>query len=161
MTIVSVDRDFDTLTLTVTADFAAPIERAWQLWADPRLLERWWGPPTFPASVVEHDLTPGGTVTYVMTGPDGQKARGWWRIVAVDAPRSLELIDGFADAEGNPSPDLPTNTIQVELTEHDGGTRMVLRSVFESRDHMQKVLDMGAAEGLSQAIGQIDALLAA
>src|SRR5262245_26050225 len=160
MTIVSVDRDFDTLTLTVTADFAAPIERAWQLWADPRLLERWWGPPTFPASVVEHDLTPGGMVTYVMTGPDGQKARGWWRIVAVDAPRSLELIDGFADAEGNPSPDLPTNTIRVELTEHDGGTRMVLRSVFESRDHMQKVLDMGAAEGLSQAIGQIDALLA-
>jgi uncharacterized protein YndB with AHSA1/START domain len=161
MTIVSVDRDFDTLTLTVAADLAAPIERAWQLWADPRLLEQWWGPPTFPASVVEHDLTPGGMVTYVMNGPDGQRSRGWWRIVAVDAPRSLELVDGFADADGNPSPDLPTTTIRVELSEHQGGTRMVMRSVFESLDHMQQVLDIGAAEVLQQAIGQIDALLAA
>ena len=45
--------------------------RVWQLWADPRLLERWWGPPGFPATFEHHDLTPGGTITYFMSGPDG------------------------------------------------------------------------------------------
>ena len=46
--------------MTITAEFDATVERSWQLWADPRQLERWWGPPTYPATVVEHDLVPGG-----------------------------------------------------------------------------------------------------
>jgi len=51
MTVTSVDKDLDDLTLTLTADFDAPIERVWELWADPRKLERWWGPPEYPATV--------------------------------------------------------------------------------------------------------------
>ena len=57
MTVTSVHKDFDNLTLTVVADFDAPTERVWQLWADPRHLERWWGPPSHPATVEAHDLT--------------------------------------------------------------------------------------------------------
>ena len=59
MTVTSVDTDLDTLTLTLIADFTAPIEQVWQLWADPRQLERWWGPPTYPATFTRHDLSPG------------------------------------------------------------------------------------------------------
>src|SRR5436853_623354 len=82
---------------------AAAVERAWQLWADPRQLERWWGPPTYPATVVDHDLSPGGRVTYFMTGPEGDKAGGWWEVAAVDPPRRLEFTDGFADGNGEPN----------------------------------------------------------
>ncbi|MGJ3561418.1 SRPBCC family protein [Streptomyces sp. INA 01156] len=46
MTVTSVDKDLDHLTLTVIADFTAPVEKVWQLWADPRQLERWRGLPT-------------------------------------------------------------------------------------------------------------------
>jgi uncharacterized protein YndB with AHSA1/START domain len=160
MSVTSVDKDFDSLTLTLVADFDASIERVWQLWADPRRLERWWGPPTYPATVEEHDLTPGGAVTYVMTGPAGEKARGWWRVTAVDPPTSLDFIDGFADNDGEPIADMPTTTVQVRLSETDGATRMVLRSTFDSREHMQRVVDMGAPEVLQQTVGQMDALLA-
>ena len=69
MTVTSSDTDFDNLRFTLVAEFDAPIERVWQLWADPRQLERWWGPPGYPATVDRHDLTPGGGVTYSMTGP--------------------------------------------------------------------------------------------
>ncbi|GAB2720571.1 SRPBCC family protein [Streptomyces bullii] len=161
MTVTSVDKDLDRLTLTLVADFAAPVERVWQLWADPRQLERWWGPPTYPATVEEHDLTPGGEVTYFMTSPEGEKYRGWWRVTAVEPPTSLEFVDGFADQEGKPSEAMPTTTARVRLTAHDGGTRMELRSVFESREDMERLADMGMVEGLQQAVGQIDALLAA
>jgi len=160
MSITSIDKDFDNLTLTLVADFDAPIERVWQLWADPRLLERWWGPPTYPATMEKHDLTPGGEVTYFMTGPDGQKHRGWWRITSVDPPTSLEFTDGFADQDGTPVDDMPISTLYMRLTEHDGLTRMELRSTFESREQMQQVIDMGTAEGLQQGVGQMDALLA-
>ena len=64
MTVTAVRKDPEALTMTITAEFDAPVERVWELWADPRLLERWWGPPTYPATVIEHDLSPGGRVHY-------------------------------------------------------------------------------------------------
>lgn len=159
MSVTSIDKDFDSLTLTLVADFDAPMERVWQLWAEPRQLERWWGPPSHPATVEDHDLTPGGDVTYFMTSPEGERYRGWWRVTSVNPPKSLEFTDGFADKDGTPSADMPTTTVHVQLTEHDGGTRMELRSVFDSRQQMEQLESMGMAEGLQQAVGQMDALL--
>ena len=160
MSVTRVEKDFDSLTLTLVADFDAPIERVWQLWADPRLLERWWGPPSHPATVEEHDLTAGGEVTYFMTGPGGERSRGWWRVTSVDPPKSLEFTDGFADQDGTPIADMPTTRVQVQLTERDGGTRMVVRSIFDSREHMEQMERLGATEVFVQTVGQMDALLA-
>ncbi|WP_399889918.1 SRPBCC domain-containing protein [Streptomyces sp. BBFR51] len=159
MSVTSLDKDVDNLTLTLVADFSAPVERVWRLWSDPRQLERWWGPPTYPATVEEHDLTPGGDVTYFMTGPEGDKFRGWWRVATVDAPRSLEFTDGFADAEGAPNAAMPTTTNRVTLTDRDGGTRMEMRAVFDTREQMEQLTTMGMEEGLREAAGQMDALL--
>ncbi|GAB2633916.1 SRPBCC family protein [Kribbella swartbergensis] len=161
MSVTSVDKDFDALTLTVIADFDASAKRVWELWADPRLLERWWGPPTHPATVIDHDLTAGGEVTYFMTSPEGEKYHGWWRLTSVNPPTSLEFVDGFADSDGKPAENLPVNTVRVQLSAHDGGTRMELKSVFDSREQMDQLIGMGMAEGLEQSVSQIDALLAA
>jgi uncharacterized protein YndB with AHSA1/START domain len=60
MGVTSVVKDFDHLTLTVVADFDAPVERVWQLWAGPRQLERWWGPPSHPATVETTTWSPAG-----------------------------------------------------------------------------------------------------
>jgi uncharacterized protein YndB with AHSA1/START domain len=160
MSVTSVDKNLDNLTITLIADFDAPIERVWQLWADPRKLERWWGPPTYPATVEKHDLTPGGDVTYFMTGPDEDQPRGWWRVTSVNPPKSLEFTDGFANQDGTPNTDMPITRVHMQLTEHGGGTRMELRSVFESREQMEQLVSMGVVEGLQQAVGQMDALLA-
>ncbi len=42
MTVTAVRKQPETLTMTLEAEFDAPADRVWQLWADPRLLERWW-----------------------------------------------------------------------------------------------------------------------
>ena len=160
MSVTSIDKDLDGLTFTLIADFDAPVERVWELWADPRKLERWWGPPGYPATFEKHDLTPGGDVTYFMTGPEGEKYRGWWRVISVDPPKALEFTDGFADENGTPIADMPISAVRIQLSEREGGTRMELRSSFDSREQMEQVMDMGAAEGLEQAVSQMDALLA-
>ena len=147
--------------MTVTAEFDAPVGRVWQMWADPRLLERWWGPPTYPATFTDHDLTPGGSATYSMTGPEGDQPRGWWKVTAVEAPRRLEFDDGFADEAGNPIADMPTMSVRVDLVERAGGTGMTIVSTFNSAEDMEQILAMGAEEGFKQALGQIDDLLAA
>jgi uncharacterized protein YndB with AHSA1/START domain len=56
MTVTAVRKDSEKLTMTLEAEFDASVDRVWQLWADPRQLERWWGPPTYPATFTEHDL---------------------------------------------------------------------------------------------------------
>jgi uncharacterized protein YndB with AHSA1/START domain len=159
MSVTRVDKDFDTLTLTLVAEFDAPIERVWQLWADPRQLERWWGPPSHPATVEKHDLTTGGEVVYFMTGPEGDRSRAWWRITSVTPPTSLDFTDGFADQDGTPIAGT-TTTVQVRLAQHDDRTRMEVRSIFDSREHMEQLDRMGAIEVFQQTVGQMDALLA-
>jgi uncharacterized protein YndB with AHSA1/START domain len=160
MSITSVDTDYDNLTVTLIADFDAAIDEVWELWSNPRKLEGWWGPPTYPATVEKHDLSPGGDVTYLMTGPDGDTHHGLWRVTAVGSPTSLEFTDAFADEDGTPIADMPVSTVSVQLTERDGGTRMEMRSTFESREDLEKWLGTGTLEGQQQAIGQMDALLA-
>ena len=160
MTVTNVRKDPEALTLTLTAGFDASIERVWQLWEDPRLLERWWGPPEYPATVVEHDLAPGGTVTYYMTGPEGDQPRGWWRVLRVDAPRLLEIEDGFADDAGNPNLEMPTTRMLATLVERaDGGTTLELVTTFASGEHMEALANMGMVDGITAAIGQMDALV--
>ena len=161
MSIVSVDKDRDGLSLTLVAEFDAPIDRVWQLWADPRQLERWWGPPTHPATVTKHDLAGGGEVAYVMTGPGGEQSGGWWRVTSVSPPTSLEFTDGFANQDGTPNAATPTTDVRMRLAEHDGGTRMELRFSFESSEHMERLERWGAFDVFPQSVGQIDALLAA
>jgi uncharacterized protein YndB with AHSA1/START domain len=160
MSIVSVEKDVKGLSLVLVAEFDAPIERVWELWADPRKLERWWGPPGYPATVGKHDLRPGGEVNYSMTGPGGETSRGWWRVTSVDPPSSLEFTDGFANEDGTPSSELPTHAVQIRLSEHEAGTRMELRFVFESREQMEHMEGLGAFEGIPQSVGQMDDVLA-
>ena len=161
MSVTSVIKDRERLTMTVTAEYDVSAERAWDLWNDPRQLERWWGPPTFPATVVEHDLTPGGAVTYFMTGPQGEQPRGWWRILEVEAPRLLVLEDGFADALGQPDALMPTMLMRMALQDRvEGGVVMTIETTFPSSEAMEQLITMGMDEGMTAAMGQIDTLLA-
>ncbi|WP_116953428.1 SRPBCC family protein [Jiangella endophytica] len=160
MTVISVDKDYDALTVVIVAELAAPRERVWELWADPRQLERWWGPPTHPASFERNELAAGAESAYTMTGPDGRTSRGWWRITVADAPARLEFVDGWATPDGTPITDpASTTTVEVELTEHDGRTRMVVRSTFDSRDQLDELDGLGAIEIFAGTIGRMDALL--
>lgn len=59
MPVIDVSHNLDTLNLTIVAEFAALVQRIWDLYADPRQLERVWGPPSHPATFVEHALTVG------------------------------------------------------------------------------------------------------
>ena len=159
MSVTSVDTDYDNLTTTLVAEFDAPIDEVWELWADPRKLERWWGPPTYPATFEKHDLSPGGEVTYFMTGPEGDQPRGWWRVTSVDPPTSLEFTDGFAYEDGTPNDEMPVIAVDVVLSESGGTTRMEMRSTYASREELDKLVGMGMLEGLQEAVGQMDALL--
>jgi uncharacterized protein YndB with AHSA1/START domain len=147
--------------MTLDAEFDASPERVWQLWADPRQLERWWGPPTYPATFTKHDLAVGSRVEYHMTGPEGDQPKGYWDVLEVEPPRLIVVRDGFANDDGSPNDDFPTGEMRVTIAPiGDGRTRMSIESISPSLEAMEQVLAMGQEEGLKQAVGQIDAILA-
>jgi uncharacterized protein YndB with AHSA1/START domain len=160
MPVTDITKDIENRTLTITAEFAAPLERIWALYADPRQLERVWGPPEYPATFVDHDLRPGGRMTYYMTSPEGEKFGGYWDVDEVDEPRRFAFRDGFADADLNPNADLPVSHCDYAFSTTDDSTRAVFTSRYDSAEDLQKVLDMGMEEGARTAINQIDGFLA-
>ena len=162
MPVIDVTHDLDARSITITAEFAAPVERIWQIYADPRQLEQVFGPPAFPATFVEHDLSPGGRAHYFMTSAAGEKFYGWWKVLAVDEPRSFSFEDGFAaDDSFSPVDDLPVSKNVYAFEAIDGGTRATFTSTYDSAEALQKVLDLGVVEGARSAIDQIDTLVAA
>ena len=159
MTVISTLVDPRALNLTVVAEFAASPEQVWGVWENPRQLERWWGPPTYPATFTRHDFTVGGESRYYMSGPGGDTPHGYWRMLAIDEPKRIEFANGLADDDGEPRPDVEPMAAHVTFESIDGGTRMTSVSVFVDEAHMKVLIDLGMAEGMTQAVSQIDDLL--
>ncbi|MDI2098298.1 SRPBCC family protein [Ruicaihuangia caeni] len=159
MTVTAFDKDVDSLTLTFVVELPIGMERAWQFWADPRTLERWWGPPSWPATVTQHDFVPGGSTRYFMTGPDGDTSHGWWTITELEPPRLLAFEDGFSDVDGTPIAEMPTTRARVTFEPLEAGTRMTIASTCASREQFDQLIHMGVEEGMTQALSQLDALI--
>lgn len=159
MPVTDITSDPESLTLTVIADFTVPARRLWDAYTDPRQIERFWGPPTYPASFSRHDVHPGGLSQFCMTGPEGEVSCGYWSWVAVDAPHSFEVRDGFATVDGEPNTEMPSMRIVFEFVETALGSRLITTTHFNSLEEMEQLKEMGMVEGLSAAMGQIDEVL--
>lgn len=157
---LTIDKDLDSSTLTVVAMFAHPREKVWDLYADPRKMERIWGPPTHPATVTRHELRPGGIVQYFMTSPEGERFHGLWNVTDVVPLERFSAQDLFADADGNAMVDMPATTMTFVFSDVDSGTQMQTVATYTSREAMEQVLAMGMLEGMQAAMGQIDGVLA-
>jgi len=156
---VTTRTDVEALTLTTTAELSATLERSWQLVSDPRQLERWWGPPEWPATFVTYEFEVGGRAHYFMQGPDGEKMHGWWRFTSIVEPREVAIEDGFADEHGEPAGDLGVTTARLMFEPIDSGTRLTILSGFESAEQLEEMQKMGMEEGMRLALSQIQAIL--
>jgi uncharacterized protein YndB with AHSA1/START domain len=154
MPMTSVTKDPATLTLTVVADFPVSQQRLWDAYADPRQLERFWGPPSFPATFTRHDFRVGGRAEYFMTGPNGEKFTGSWKFTAVSPINFFEAHDGDDNAFDPNGPAGMTFTFETTKT----GSRMTGVTRFPSLEAMEQSA-AAMEEGMRAALPQLDALL--
>ncbi|MDJ1113992.1 SRPBCC family protein [Microbacterium dauci] len=159
MPVTDITTDPEALTMTLTADLDAPVDRLWRAFTQPRQLERFWGPPGWPATFTAFDFTVGGHAHYAMTSPRGETSRGTWEFVAIDEGRSFEVIDAFADADGRPLADFPSMRMVFSFDETPGGSRLSNVTYFTSAEALEQVVAMGAVEGSRLAMSQLDAVL--
>jgi len=159
MPVTDVITDPENLTLTILADFAAPVERVWAAYSDPRQLERFWGPPGWPATFTEFDHTVGGFAQYHLDGPRGEKSSGRWEFTRIEAPALFEVLDSFVDESGQPIDGFPAMRMTLAFSPTAEGTRMTGTSHFDSAEALEQVVAMGVIEGTKAAMGQLDTVL--
>lgn len=169
MPITSVTKDPENLTMTVVAEFSAPLQRLWDAYVDPRQIEKFWGPPSWPATFTRHDAFPGGRSLYSMTAVDPEHGQfpshGYWDWIEVKEPAggsvgSFEVKDGFASADGSPNTDMPDMRMVFEFESTESGSRVTTTTHFNSAEQLAQLLDMGMEDGMREAMGQMDAVLA-
>ena len=160
MPITTLSSDPKALTLTVVADYPVTVERLWEAYADPRQLERFWGPVEWPATFTRHDMAVGGESHYYMSGPAGERSRGWFRFLKVEPLRSFEVEDGFAHEDGRRNTEMPTMRMVFSFEATATGSRFTSVTRFPSIEAMETLVQMGMMEGMRSAMGQIDAVLA-
>lgn len=159
MPVKRIDADAENLVLTVEAEFDAPLEKLWNAYTDPRQLERFWGPPGYPATFHQLDPVVGGHAFYTMTSPQGDVYGGTWDFTEVDPPNSFTVVDKFADASGNPIEDMPSGTMTMRFASTPSGSKYSCVSYFPSIAAMEQQLEMGVVEGMRAAMNQIDLVL--
>jgi uncharacterized protein YndB with AHSA1/START domain len=153
--LTSVTSDAATLTLTVVGDYPVPQRRLWEAFADPRQLERFWGPPSWPATFTRHDMKAGGRAEYLLAGPNGEKWNGSWKFTAVNPISSFEAYDGEDNAGDENMPASMKFVFETTST----GSRVIGVTQFSSLEAMEHVAT-GMEEGLRAAMPQLDVVLA-
>ncbi|HMQ23936.1 MAG TPA: SRPBCC domain-containing protein [Planctomycetota bacterium] len=160
MPITSISKDTTALTLTVIADYDVSVERLYQAWSDPRQLEKFWGPETWPATFTRHDMSVGGRSHYFMTGPQGERTpNAYWEFLKIDEPSVIEVINGFALDDYSPDPASSPMRMTFNFNPTPSGSRFTGITHYASLEAMEEMLNMGMLEGMKSALGQMDAVL--
>jgi uncharacterized protein YndB with AHSA1/START domain len=161
MTVITSSTNPDDLSMTMVAEFDAAPERLWNLWEDPRQLERWWGPAPYSVTFTRYEFEPGGQCRYCMSGPEGMKIYGWWRMDTIDAPHRIEFAVGPSTDDGEPVPGHEQMSGVVTLERIGERTRMTVLTQFADTEQMEQMISGGMEQGMRQQIGQIYGLLEA
>ena len=155
----------ETLTMSITATFDASVDDGLDGLGRPAEAGALVGaPPTYPATVLEHELEPGGPRHLRHDRPGRRQA---WRLVArarQSSRRNRLRVRGRLRRRSQASPTraMPTTIARVSLSRarrrpHDDGDR---DDASRAIDAMEQMVAMGMEEGITLAVGQIDGLLA-
>ncbi|MEM7482701.1 MAG: SRPBCC domain-containing protein [Acidobacteriota bacterium] len=111
------------LALELDRWFAAPIERVFEAFTDPALLQQWWGPNGFVIEELTFPARVGESYRVALRAPDGSRYAHVGRFREVSPPTRLSYSWEWVEGP------LQRGETMVELTfEREGdGTRVVLR----------------------------------
>ena len=117
-------------TLSISKTLAAPRERVFNAWTDPKELMRWFGPSEeFTTPIAEIDLRVGGKYRIQMKGPDGEAhtAIGTYREIV--APEKLVFTwswEGGSGCGGSEPIEVGETLVTVVLQDRGSSTELML-----------------------------------
>ena len=140
--------------IVMTRVFDAPRELVFRAYTDPEAIPLWWGPRRLTTTVVEMDVRPGGAWRFVQRDADGNEY-GFHGVYREIVPP--ERVVSTFEFEGMPG-HVAVDTVTLE--EHDGKTTLTTRSLFDTVEDRDGVLQSGMESGAAESMDRLAELLA-
>jgi uncharacterized protein YndB with AHSA1/START domain len=133
----------------------APRELVFEVWTNPKHIEKWWGPDGFTNTISEMDVRVGGVWRFIMHGPDGTDYPNKIVYKEVIKPERLVFYHSSDDENETIKFDVIVNFIDVgEKTE------LIMRMTFRKKEDLDEVIEKyGALEGNKQTMDKLEAYL--
>ena len=148
----------------VTRTFNAPVEMVWQVWTDPELVKRWWGPKYFISPLAIIDFRVGGKSIVSMKAPKEmgeQEFYSIWEYVKIVPHTSIEFIQNLSDKDGNKAqpatlgmpPDFPMDIrTVVTFREVPGGKTEMTVIEYADMGSMSDFAQLGLEQSLDKMV---------
>ena len=144
-------------TVTIEREFAAPLSRVWDAFTKQEILDQWWAPKPFESRTKIMNFEVGGRRFYAMVTPDGQEMWAIHKYTSITPKTNFKYLNAFADKEENPT--LPGSDWDFNFTEQNGKTKVKITIYNESRERMEKMIEMGFKEGITATLNELEVLL--
>jgi uncharacterized protein YndB with AHSA1/START domain len=132
----------------------APRELVFKTMTDPSLIPNWWGPKGLTTVVEKMDVRPGGAWRFVQRDPDGNEFAFNGVYHEVLPPERLVYTFEFEGVPGH----VLLETVTFE--ELDGKTRLTDRSVFQTVEDRDAMVQSGMESGAKETMDRLAELLA-
>jgi uncharacterized protein YndB with AHSA1/START domain len=141
------------LEIVMTRTFDAGRELVFEAHTSCEHMKHWWGPRRYEITACDMDFRPGGAWRIVQRGPDGDEHafRGQFREILPP-----ERIVWTFEYEGFPG-HVSVETLTLE--DIGGKTRLTTRSVFDSVEDRDAMLQSGMEEGAAETWDRLEAYL--
>lgn len=150
---MSADRE-----LVLTRLINAPRQKVYRAWTDPELLKQWFAPKPYTTPVVEIDVRPGGSIYFVMRGPDGKDLPN--RGVYLEVVPNAKLVSTDAYVKAWEPSDKPFMTLILTFEDEGGKTRYTARVRHWTAADREAHEKMGFHEGWGLCTDQLEVLVA-
>ena len=149
--------DKTTNTVLVEKEFDAELSLVWDAFTKKEILDQWWAPKPWASRTKSMDFTVGGRRFYAMVSPEGHES---WQIqdyTSISPKTNFKFLSVFADKDQNP--DLPGSNWDLNFTEENGITKVSISIYNESRERMEKMMEMGFKEGFTMTLNELATIL--
>ena len=92
----------ESMEMTLTRTFDAPLQEVWAAWTDAEMIKKWWGPEGFTAPVAEVDFREGGSSLVCMSSPAYEEIYNTWTYTKIVPMERIEFVQHFTDKDRNP-----------------------------------------------------------
>ncbi len=150
--------DKPTKTVYITAEFEAGLDLVWDAYTKPELLDQWWAPKPFLSRTKVMDFEVGGRRFYAMVTPEGAERWAVQKYTSITPKTNFKLFNTFADADENL--ELPGSDWDLNFSEQDGTTKVVISIYNESLERLERMVEMGFKEGFTMTLNHLEELLA-
>jgi uncharacterized protein YndB with AHSA1/START domain len=154
------DMDLSNKKITVTKNFNAPPQTVWEAWTTKEVLDKWWAPKPWHAETKKLEFKEGGSWLYDMVGPENERHHAKVGYTKIDRAKSFfEGTDSFADESGVINKDMPQTKWHVDFKKSGTGTKVTITITAETKEALEKMLEMGFEEGFKMGLNNLDEYL--